>query len=107
MAKAKTQDKAKLTPQLADVLRGPVITEKAANGSQFGQVTFKVAPTATKPQIKRAVEALFDVKVKAVNTVNIKGKAKRFRGTLGRRSDIRKAVVTLVEGQMIDVGGKI
>ena len=104
---AKAEKKAVLTPELADVIRTPVITEKATLGSQHGQITFKVGLNATKPQIKKAVEALFDVKVKAVNTLTTKGKTKRFKGKLGTRSDVKKAVVTLAEGQMIDVGTKI
>lgn len=86
-----------------DVIVRPVITEKATIGAENNQVTFVVAPNATKPQIKAAVEALFDVKVKAVNTLTQKGKQKRFRGIIGRRPDIKKAVVTLNEGQTIDV----
>ena len=66
-------------------------------------MTFRVAKDATKPEVKQAVEALFDVKVKAVNTLNQKGKIKRFRGRLGKRNDVKKAIVTLEEGQMIDV----
>ena len=85
------------------VVRRPVITEKATLGSQHNQVTFRVARDATKPEIKRAVESLFKVKVTAVNTVRVKGKKKRFRGRLGTRSDYKKAIVTLAEGQSIDV----
>lgn len=107
MAKAKQQEKATLTPTLADIIRGPVITEKATIGSQYSQVTFKVCSDATKPMIKKAVEALFDVKVKAVNTLNTMGKVKRFKGKLGKRSDVKKAVITLAEGQMIDLSDKI
>lgn len=86
-----------------DVIQSPVITEKATMGSEHDQVTFKVAKSATKPEIKAAVEALFDVKVKAVNTLINKGKKKRFRGIVGRRADVKKAIVTLQEGQSIDV----
>ncbi|GAB4575494.1 MAG: 50S ribosomal protein L23 [Rhodothalassiaceae bacterium] len=86
-----------------DVIVRPVITEKATMGAEHDQVTFVVAPNATKPQIKAAVEALFDVKVKAVNTLTLKGKKKRFRGIVGRRPDIKKAIVTLAEGSTIDV----
>lgn len=107
MAKAQKQEKTALTPALADIIRGPVVTEKATMGSQYSQVTFTVAPDATKPEIKMAVEALFDVKVKAVNTLNTMGKVKRFKGVMGKRSDVKKAIVTLAEGQMIDVGTKI
>lgn len=82
----------------------PHITEKATLGSEHGQVTFQVAKDATKPQIKQAVENLFGVKVKAVNTLIQKGKTKRFKGVIGRRSDFKKAIVTLEEGETIDTG---
>lgn len=85
------------------VILSPVITEKATNISDKNQVTFRVLGTATKPVIKSAVEALFNVKVEAVNTHNRKGKEKRFRGRLGRRSDVKFAVVTLAEGNKIDI----
>lgn len=107
MAKAAKKDKVTLTPDLADVIRRPIITEKATMGSQYAQVSFEVSPTADKPTIKRAVEALFDVKVKAVNTVNTMGKTKRFKGKLGKRSDVKKAIVTLADGQTIDVSTKV
>ena len=86
-----------------DVILSPVITEKSTLLSEHNQVVFRVAPTATKPEIKAAVEGLFNVKVTAVNTLNVKGKVKRFRGRLGKRSDVKKAVVTLAEGSTIDV----
>lgn len=86
-----------------DVIRSPVVTEKSTMASEHGQVVFDVARDATKPQIKAAVEALFSVKVKAVNTMLRKGKVKRFRGQLGVRNDVKKAVVTLVDGQSIDI----
>jgi large subunit ribosomal protein L23 len=86
-----------------DVIVSPVITEKSTMASESSQVVFNVAKTATKPAIKAAVEALFGVKVTAVNTLVRKGKLKRFRGMLGRQSDVKKAVVTLAEGQSIDV----
>ncbi len=107
MAKAQKKEKVVLTPALTSVIRRPLITEKATLGSQYSQVSFLVDPAADKPTIKRAVEALFDVKVKAVNTVNVMGKVKRFKGKLGKRSDYKKAIVTLTEGQMIDVGTKV
>lgn len=88
-------------------LTKPVVTEKSMMGSQHGQVTFNVPLTATKPEIKQAVEALFSVKVTAVNTVLTKGKTKRFKGFLGKRSDVKKAIVTLAEGQTIDVGTSV
>jgi large subunit ribosomal protein L23 len=90
-------------PRHYDVILSPVITEKATVASERNQVMFKVAMHATKPQIKEAVEKLFDVKVKAVNTLNRKGKRKAFRGRPGVQSDVKKAVVTLEEGHRIDV----
>src|SRR5262245_9101813 len=89
--------------RMYDIIIGPVITEKSTLGSEHGQVTFKIARDATKPEVKAAVEGLFNVKVKAVNTLNQKGKVKRFKGRPGRRSDFKKAIVTLEEGQQIDV----
>jgi large subunit ribosomal protein L23 len=86
-----------------DVILSPVITEKATRTSEYNQVTFKVPLTATKPQIKAAVEALFKVKVTAVNTLRAKGKTKMFRGEPGKRSDWKKAMVTLADGHKIDV----
>lgn len=86
-----------------DVIVAPVITEKATTASEFNKVVFKVASKATKPQIKDAVEKLFDVKVKSVNTLVRKGKSKAFRGTFGSQSDVKRAVVTLEEGHRIDV----
>ena len=86
-----------------DVIRKPVITEKATMTSENGAVVFEVAMDSNKPQIKEAVEALFGVKVKAVNTTITKGKVKRFRGQLGKRKDVKKAYVILEEGNTIDV----
>jgi large subunit ribosomal protein L23 len=88
---------------LYDVLRSPVITEKATMASEYNQVMFNVARTATKPQIKKAVEQLFTVKVKAVNTLTRKGKVKRFKGRIGKQSDFKRAIVTLEEGHAIDI----
>jgi len=92
-----------IDPKLFDVIVAPVITEKATVLTEQNKVVFKVAKAATKPQIKQAVEKLFDVKVESVNTLVRKGKTKRFRGTLGQQSDVKKAVVTLAEGHTIDV----
>ena len=78
-----------------DVIVSPVITEKSTFVSEFNQVVFKVSPKATKPEIKAAVEALFGVKVTSVNTTIRKGKVKRFKGIVGRQSDVKKAIVTL------------
>ena len=86
-----------------DTVLTPVITEKSTIASEYNQVVFNVARTASKPQIKKAVETLFDVKVKAVNTLVRKGKVKRFRGMIGQQSNVKKAVVTLAEGHSIDV----
>jgi len=86
-----------------DVIRKPIITEKATMSSENGAVVFEVAIGSNKPQIKEAVEALFGVKVKAVKTTITKGKVKRFRGRPGKRSDVKKAYVTLEEGNTIDV----
>ncbi len=86
-----------------DVIVSPAITEKSTMASEQNQVVFNVAPKATKPEIKAAVEALFGVKVVGVNTLVRKGKLKRFRGTVGRQGDIKRAVVTLADGHSIDV----
>jgi len=92
-----------LDPRHYDVILSPVITEKATALSEHNKVVFRVRKDATKPQIKEAVEKLFDVKVMSVNTVLTKGKKKVFRGRLGQRSDVKKAIVTLEAGQTIDV----
>jgi len=89
--------------QMFDIVRSPVITEKATNVSEHNQVIFRVPLTATKRQVRAAIEGLFNVKVTAVNTIRVRGKLKRFRGRVGRRSDYKKALVTLSEGQRIDV----
>jgi large subunit ribosomal protein L23 len=86
-----------------DVIRKPIITEKSTMASENGAVVFEVAIDAAKPEIKAAVEGLFGVKVKAVNTTITKGKTKRFRGQMGKRKDVKKAYVTLEEGNTIDV----
>ena len=90
-------------PRHYDVIVSPVITEKATFASDRNQVIFRVAPHATKPQIKEAVEKLFDVKVKSVNTHIRKGKVKAVRGSVGEQSEVKRAVVTLEEGHRIDV----
>ena len=102
MSKAVKKD-VNLTERMFNIILSPVITEKATLGSEHGQVTFKVRLDATKPEIKRAVEGLFKVDVTKVNTLIQKGKTKRFRGMMGRRSDVKKAVVTLKSGQTIDI----
>ena len=89
--------------RLYDVIVSPVVTEKATSASEHNQVVFKVRKDATKPQIKAAVEKIFGVMVKSVNTLIRMGKIKRFKGTVGQQSDVKKAVVTLVEGETIDI----
>ena len=90
-------------PRHYDVIIAPVITEKATMASEHNKVVFKVAKHATKPQIKEAVEKLFDVKVKNVNTLVRRGKVKVFKNKVGQRSDVKRAIVTLEEGHKIDV----
>jgi len=90
-------------PRHYDIIVSPVITEKATIASEYNQVMFRVAGHATKPQIKEAVEKLFDVKVKSVNTHVRKGKVKAFKGTIGTQSPVKRAIVTLQEGYTIDV----
>jgi len=100
MAKAKKEN---AQEWMYEIISQPHVTEKATMGSEHGQVTFKVPMDATKPKIKKAVETLFGVKVKGVNTLIQKGKNKRFKGVVGRRSDFKKAIVSLEDGQTIDV----
>ena len=95
--------KAKLSREaMYQIIRSPLITEKATSLSEHGQFVFRVAPDATKPEIKAAIEGLFGVTVLAVNTLVQKGKTKRFKGRPGRRSDVKKAFVKLADGQSID-----
>jgi large subunit ribosomal protein L23 len=89
--------------QMYDIVRAPLITEKATTVSEHNQVIFRVKLDSNKRKIKAAIEGLFDVKVDAVNTIRVEGKTKRFRGRPGRRSDYKKAIVTLAEGSSIDV----
>lgn len=104
MAKAKKTEAAEW---MYEIISHPHITEKATMGSEHGQVSFIVPKDATKPKIKEAVETLFKVKVKGVNTLIQKGKTKRFKGIMGRRSDFKKAIVSLEDGQTIDVGSGV
>ncbi|MEQ9449409.1 MAG: 50S ribosomal protein L23 [Rhodospirillaceae bacterium] len=98
------QDKSGVVdPDLYDLIQAPLITEKATMASEFNQFSFRVPLSATKPQIKKAVEALFKVNVTAVNTSVLNGKVKMFRGQVGVRNNTKKAIVTLAEGQSIDV----
>jgi large subunit ribosomal protein L23 len=104
---AKGKGKVQLQEWMYDIVRKPVVTEKSMMGSEHGHVTFIVPLSATKPQVKQAVEALFSVQVKGVNTLIQKGKTKRTKGIKAFRSDTKKAIVTLVEGQTIDFGAGI
>ena len=92
-----------IDPRHYDIIVAPVVTEKATMASEHNKIVFKVSSKATKPQIKEAVEKLFDVKVKNVNTLVRKGKTKVFRGSFGSQSDVKRAIVTLEEGHRIDV----
>ena len=89
--------------RMYEVIRAPLVTEKSTHQSEHSQISFKVSLDATKPEIKQAVEGLFKVKVKAVNTLRVEGKNKMFRGMRGRRSDWKKAIISLVEGEQIDL----
>lgn len=105
---AKRQAKKPMSREaMYDMIRNPVVTEKATMLSEQHQVVFRVAIDATKPQIREAVQGLFGVKVLGVNTLVQKGKTKRFRGRPGRRSDLKKAFVTLADGQMIDLTAQL
>lgn len=89
--------------RMYEIIRAPLVTEKSTHQSEHSQISFKVSLEATKPEIKAAVEGLFKVKVKAVNTLRVEGKNKIFRGMRGRRSDWKKAIVSLVDGEKIDL----
>lgn len=102
-ARAKTKPVKIPMVKAYDTILSPVITEKGTTLSERNQVMFRVAMTSTKPEIKSAIEQLFKVKVKAVNTLITKGKEKRFKGVKGKRADVKKAIVTLEAGQTIDV----
>ena len=104
--------KPKIKPKLSreamyNIIRGPVVTEKATMLSEQNKVVFRVAKDATKPQIAEAIENLFKVTVVKVNTLNVKGKTKRFRGRPGQRSDVKKAYVKLAAGQAIDLSARL
>ena len=89
------------------IILKPIITEKATKLSEFNKVVFEVSPKSNKSEIRSAVEKLFSVKVKAVNIINTKGKVKRFKGVLGKRNDMKKAVITLEEGNTIDISAGV
>ena len=89
--------------RMYEIIRSPLITEKSTIISEYNQVSFRVPLTATKPEIRAAIEGLFDVKVTSVNTLRQQGKVKRFRGRLGKRNDTKKAIITLAEGDSIDI----
>lgn len=95
--------KTDINPDMYDVIVRPIVTEKTTIAAEHNKVAFEISPTATKQDVKKAVEQLFSVKVTKVNTINIAGKRKKFRGVQGKRNDLRKAMVTLAEGQSIDI----
>ncbi len=92
---------------LLDIIKYPIVTEKSTNLSAHNQVTFAVLKTASKPEIKAAIESVFGVSVKAVNTLIRKGKTKRFKGRVGVQEDVKKAIITLNDGQQLDLGSGI
>ncbi|OPZ79152.1 MAG: 50S ribosomal protein L23 [Alphaproteobacteria bacterium ADurb.Bin438] len=100
---SKKKEEMKIAGKHYEMIRKPIITEKSMKGSEFGHVTFQVPLDANKTEIKEAVEALFKVTVLSVNTVVVKGKVKSFRGVQGKRSDYKKAIVKLAEGNSIDI----
>ncbi len=104
MSAKANKTKKSVTLGMYDVLVSPVVTEKATIGMQNAQYTFRVSKDSSKRDIRSSIEALYKVKVESVNTININGKIKRFRGRIGKRNDIRKAIVRLAAGQTIDVG---
>jgi large subunit ribosomal protein L23 len=108
MAKAKKTDKkdgVAIKEVFYDVIARPVITEKATMLSEHNKIVFRIRPDMTKVQVKEAVEALFKVEVTSVNTINVQGKIKLFKGAKGKRKDFKKAIVTLAKGQSIDLAG--
>ena len=92
---------------LLDIIRYPIVTEKSTNLSAHNQVTFAVLKTASKPEIKAAIESIFGVSVKTVNTLTRKGKTKRFKGRIGVQENVKKAIITLSDGQQLDLGSGI
>lgn len=105
--KEKKSSKEKKDIGLLDIIRYPIVTEKSTNLSAHNQVTFAVLRAASKPEIKAAIESVFGVSVKAVNTSVKKGKLKRFKGRIGRQEDVKKAIITLNDGQQLDLGSGI
>lgn len=101
--KASAKSTGTVDARLYDVLVRPIVTEKSSKAAELNKLTFAISPSATKTDVKNAVEALFKVDVTKVNTINVEGKEKKFRGKPGRRSDLRKAIVTLAAGQSIDL----
>lgn len=99
--------KKELSPELFDVIESPLITEKSQTGVDQNKFTFRIFPSANKEKVKKAIEGIFGVSVKKVNIVVVKGKTKTFRGKAGKRKDTKKAIVTLAEGQTIDIASKI
>ena len=104
---SKAKQTAITDPALYDIILSPVITEKSTTALEQNKVVFKVRADAVKPKIKQSIEQIFGVTVTSVNTINTKGKTKRFRGKAGKRSDVKKAVVTLKQGDHIDFAAKL
>ncbi len=102
-----TAAKPAVTERMYSILLRPIVTEKSTAQQEVGRLTFEVVKDATKPEIKKCVEALYKVKVQEVNTLNVKGKTKRFKGIKGRRSDVKKAIVRLAEGQNVDIAAGV
>jgi len=102
MSKDKKNNSVKINPAMFDLIMSPIVTEKSTAALENNKVVIKVRSDANKATIKSAVESVFDVKVASVNVMNVKGKVKRFRGVVGKRSDFKKAIVTLAEGSYID-----
>ena len=101
--RAKAGNKKQISPEIYDVIESPVVTEKSQAGTEQNKVTFRISPYANKADVKLAVESVFGVSVTKVNVVVVKGKTKVFRGKPGKRKDVKKAIVTLKEGDRIDI----
>jgi large subunit ribosomal protein L23 len=103
----KPVNKAEIVPEVYDIIQSPLVTEKSQAGSENSKVTFRVSPFSDKVKVKKAVELIFGVNVKKVNIIVVKGKVKLFRGRPGKRNDVKKAIVTLAKGQVIDVASAV
>jgi len=103
----KSVKKVEISPEIYDVIESPLVTEKSQAGTENNKVTFRVSPFADKVKVKKAVESIFGVTVNKVNIIVVKGKTKLFRGRPGKRNDVKKAIVTLAKGQVIDVASAV